>query len=186
MPREGDMIEATVTIGCRVEEVFRFYRDFRNLPSFLGDVMEVEQLGPMTSRWTIQGPLGIRVSWTVRVTEERANELIRYETIAPSALRTRWVIHFARGRRNGESEVREEMKVPLGRVGGAALALIGKDPREEVSSNLHRLKEIMEEGRVTDTRHSVAGKFAQRPVPLFASRKRRPEVGKAARRPRFH
>src|SRR5262245_57472643 len=37
-----------------------------------------------------------------------------------------------------------------------------KFPAEEVSSNLHRLKEVMETGRVTDTSYSVAGKFAQR------------------------
>jgi hypothetical protein len=31
---------------------------------------------------------------------------------------------------------------------------------EEVTSNLHRLKEIMETGKVTDTSYAVAGKFA--------------------------
>src|SRR5215468_5539090 len=37
-----------VTIQCSVGEVFRFYRDFKNLPSFLGDVMAIEH-GPATS-----------------------------------------------------------------------------------------------------------------------------------------
>jgi hypothetical protein len=44
----------------------------------------------------------------------------------------------------------------LGRV---ALALIGKFPSQEVSANLNRLKEVMETGRVIDTRYSAAGKF---------------------------
>jgi uncharacterized membrane protein len=55
------------------------------------------------------------------------------------------------------------MKAPLGRLGRAALALIGKFPAEEVSANLRRFKELMETGKVTDTSYSVAGKFAQRP-----------------------
>jgi hypothetical protein len=55
------------------------------------------------------------------------------------------------------------MKAPLGRLGRAALALIGKFPAQEVSSNLHRLKQVMETGRVTDTAYSIPGKFAQRP-----------------------
>jgi uncharacterized membrane protein len=80
--RNENTIEASVTIRRSVEDVFRFYRDFRNLPSFLGDVMAIEQTGPVTSRWTIQGPLGIRAHWTIKVTGERANELIRYETVA--------------------------------------------------------------------------------------------------------
>jgi uncharacterized membrane protein len=124
--------------------------------------MAIEQIGPTTSRWTIQGPLGIRANWTIKVTEERTNELIRYETVTLPGLRTYWEIHFAPGSEAGETEVREVMKAPLGRLGRAALALIGKFPAEEVSANLHRLKEVMETGRVTDTRYSVAGKFAQR------------------------
>jgi uncharacterized membrane protein len=159
-PRKENTIEASVTIKRSVEDVFRFYRDFKNLPSFLGDVMAIEQIGPATSRWTIRGPLGIRANWTIKVTEERTNELIRYETITLPGLRTYWEIHFAPGSEAGETEVREVMKAPLGRLGRAALALIGKFPAEEVSSNLHRLKELMETGSVTDTSYSVAGKFA--------------------------
>jgi uncharacterized membrane protein len=114
-----------------------------------------------TSRWTIQGPLGIRANWTIRVTEERKNELIRYETATAPGRRTYWEIHFAPGSKAGETEVREVMKAPLGRIGRAALALIGKFPAGEVSSNLHRLKQVMETGRVTDTSYSVPGKFNQ-------------------------
>jgi uncharacterized membrane protein len=139
--------------------VFGFYRDFRNLPSFLGDVMAVELIGPRKSRWTIHGPLGIQVAWTIRVTEERPNRVIRYETVAPPGLRTAWEIRFASGAEASETEVYEALKLPLGRLGRAALALIGKFPTEEVASNLHRLKEVMETGRVTDTSYSVPGKF---------------------------
>jgi uncharacterized membrane protein len=95
----------------------------------------------------------------MKVTEERANELIRYETVAPPGLRTYWEVHFAPGPEKGETQVRELMKTPLGRLARTALALIGKYPAAEVTSNLHRLKEIMETGRVTDTSYSVPGKF---------------------------
>jgi uncharacterized membrane protein len=161
LPRDASTIEASVTIHCAVEEVFRFYRDFQNLPRFLGDVMAIEQIGPATSRWTIQGPLGIRAYWTIKVTEERPSDLIRYEIVAAPGPRTYWEIHFAPGSGADETEVREVMKAPLGRLGRAALALIGKFPVEEVSANLRRLKELMETRRVTDTSYSVAGKFAQ-------------------------
>jgi len=87
-PQSENTIVASVTIQRAVEKVFGFYRDFANLPSFLGDVMAIEQIGPATSRWTIQGPLGIRVNWTIKVTEERTNELIRYETVTSLGLRT--------------------------------------------------------------------------------------------------
>jgi uncharacterized membrane protein len=91
--------------------------------------------------------------------QERPNELIRYETVTSPGLRTYWEIYFAPGSEAGETQVREVMKPPLGRLGRIALALIGKFPAEEVKANLHRLKQVMETGKVTDTSYSVRGKF---------------------------
>jgi uncharacterized membrane protein len=158
-PASPQAITATVTIARPVEEVFGFYRDFTNLPRFLGDVMHVEQQNAATSRWTIQGPLGLRLYWTVRITAERANEFIRYETVATPALKTSWEIHFTPGR-HGETEVRETLTAPFGGFGRAVLALLGKPPAEEVSANLQRLKQLLETGHVTDRRYAVPGKFA--------------------------
>jgi uncharacterized membrane protein len=161
--RFGDhnTIDRSVIIERPVEAVYEFYRDFRNLPAFLGDVMNIEETGPATSRWTIQGPLHIRTHWTIKVTEERTNESIRYETVSAGSLRTYWEIYFSPGRNAGQTEVREVLRSPLGRLGRAALALIGKFPAHEVSANLHRLKQVMETGRVTDTSYSVPGKFTR-------------------------
>jgi len=158
--RNENTIEATVVIQCPIDKVFQFYRDFKNLPTFLGDVKSIEKTGAATTRWTIQGPFGIQARWTVKVTEERINELIRYETVTSPALKTSWEIYFSSGSEAGQTEVREVMKAPIGRLGRAALALVGKFPAEEVSANLHRLKQVMETGRVTDTSYSVAGKFS--------------------------
>ena len=51
------------------------------------------------------------------------------------------------------------MKAPGGRLVMDALALVGKFPAQEVSANLHRFKQIMETGRVTDATYAVSGKF---------------------------
>jgi uncharacterized membrane protein len=45
-----DTIESSVLIQRPVEQVFRFYRDFENLPRFLGDVMAIEPIDSVTSR----------------------------------------------------------------------------------------------------------------------------------------
>lgn len=155
---DDNTIEGSVTIKRPLGEVFSFYRDFSNLPKFLGDVMAVERVEPTTYRWTIQGPLGIRVNWRIKVTEEQTNELIRYETVGSPGLRTYWDIYFMPSA-GGGTEVREVMKEPLGRLGRAALAIIGKFPAQEVRSNLHRLKELMETVVVTDKSYAVRGKF---------------------------
>ncbi len=53
-PRDQNTIEASVTIKLPIEKVFRFYRDFKNLPTFLEDVMAIEQIGPETSRFSVR------------------------------------------------------------------------------------------------------------------------------------
>ena len=158
---DENTIEGRITIRRSVGEVFEFYRDFRNLPRFLGDVISVEQIDPGTFRWTIQGSLGVRVNTTINVTEVRTNKLIPYETVGLVGLKGYWEVHLAPGSECGETEIREVMRIPFGRLGRAALGLIGKFPADEVASNLHRLKEVMETGRVTDTSYAVKGKFQQ-------------------------
>jgi uncharacterized membrane protein len=153
---DENTVEGNVTIQRPVEEVFAFYEHFNNLPRFLGDVMAVVQIAPATFRWTIQGPFGFRVKTTIKISEIRRNKLIRYETAGVAGLRGSWEIYFAPGPEVHETEVREVMRIPLGRLGRAALRLIGKSPLDEVSSNLHRLKEVIETGKVTDTSYSVA------------------------------
>jgi uncharacterized membrane protein len=161
-PRDADAVEARVVIRRPVEEVFGFYRDFRHLPNFLGDVMAVDRVGPAIFRWTVEGPLGIRVRWTIRITEERANELIRYETVAWRPFMARWEVRFVAATDAGETEVREVMKTPFGRFGRAILAFLRRPPEQEVRANLRRLKELLETGRVSDTTRSVRGKFRKR------------------------
>ena len=154
-----DVVEASVVIERPVADVFGFYRDFANLPRFLGDVMAVERTGPATFRWTIEGPLGIRMRSAIRLTEERTNELIRYETGTVPGMRTDWAVHFTPAPGPDRTEVHEVLTMPFGKLGRTALALVGKPPGEEVAANLRRLKQVLETGRVTDTDHAVAGKF---------------------------
>ncbi|MEU1687469.1 SRPBCC family protein [Micromonospora sp. NPDC005707] len=163
-PRRDHPAEARVTIERRVADVFDFYRDFRNLPRFLGDVMASEQIGPATFRWAIRGPLGVRLRSTVRLTEERTNTLLRYETTAAPGMRSRWTVRFAPGSDPGRTEVHEVLETPFGRLGRIALTLAGKPPAAEVAANLRRLKQLLETGEVTDTAHAVAGKFGRRSV----------------------
>ncbi|MER7445088.1 SRPBCC family protein [Micromonospora avicenniae] len=151
-------VEASVTIERSVADVYDFYRDLENLPRFLGDVTAVERVDAATFRWTIVGPLGIQLKSVIRLTEERTSELIRYETTGPPGLRARWTVWFTEVG-PARTEVREVLEMPLGRLGHAALVLVGKPPGAEVAANLRRLKQLLETGEVTDTAHAVRGKF---------------------------
>lgn len=154
-----ETVEGSVRIRRPVAEIYEFYRDFTNLPLFLGDVMSVEPTGDGKSRWSIQGPARLKIQWEVEVIEERPNAVIRYRTNSLHGLDTTWNVYFSAADDPGSADVREVMELPLGRIGTLGLALVGKPPADEVAANLRRLKELMETGRVTDTSHAVPGKF---------------------------
>jgi uncharacterized membrane protein len=129
-------------------DVYAFYRDFTNLPRFIGDVVAVRRLGPTAYRWVVAAPLGRHVRMNVTITEDDADRLLRYRTGGPPLLRGQWELSFA-AEGDGEEQrtrVREQLVVPLGRAGRVALAAIGKFPDREVAANLRRLKEVLEIG----------------------------------------
>ncbi|HEY2038119.1 MAG TPA: SRPBCC family protein [Edaphobacter sp.] len=155
-----NQVEAEVTIQRVPEDVFAFYADFGNLPRFLGDVMEVKILSPERSQWRIEGPFGIRAHWTVEVTERVPNERIRYEVVDSDLGQAAWDVYFSPGSTPNETKVREVLTAPMGKLERMAMALMGKFPEQEVRANLHRLKELLETGKITDTSFAVKGKFA--------------------------
>ena len=136
-------IAVSVVIHRPVAEVFAFYRDFRNLPQFLGDVVAVEPRGDDRSVWTIQAPFGLRLRWTVAVTDIAENRHIYYETVS-DRLKTRWRISFAPWAGPDRTVVREVMLAPRGKLTRLVLAMLGKRPAAEVRSNLNRLRQLLE------------------------------------------
>lgn len=154
-------IEDSIVIERPVADVFAIYSDFRNLPKFLGDVVRVEPAGSNVWRWTVQGPFGAEVHWTSVITEMEQGRRVSYETLS-AMFKTRWEVTFAEGQTRNETVVHERLFEPGGRVGALVLAMLGKPPAAEVHSNLHRLKQLIENGRVTDLSNAVPGKFDNR------------------------
>jgi uncharacterized membrane protein len=156
-------VTGDVVIRRPVQVVYSFYRNFTNLPRFLGDVIAVEQVADTTYRWIVAGPLGSRVPMTVTITEQRVNQLIRYQTSGPTPLRGQWELTFAVDTDAGGTRVQEQLVVPLGVLGRAMLAVIGKFPDREVATNLSRLKQLLEAGDGSDTPSAAADTASGRP-----------------------
>jgi uncharacterized membrane protein len=140
----GGTVTGDVLIRRPVHEVYRFYRDFTNLPRFLGDVVAVQQLTDTAYRWVVAGPFGMRIRLRVTVTEQRVDRLIRYRTSGLLPLHGRWEVSFAPESDAATTRVREHLVIPLGAVGRAVLAVIGKFPDREVKANLTTLQQVLE------------------------------------------
>jgi hypothetical protein len=68
----GTHVHRSVTVEAPLEEVYRFWRDFANLPRFMPHLESVRDLGGGRARWTARGPGGSPVEWAAELTGARA------------------------------------------------------------------------------------------------------------------
>ncbi len=164
----GIRVDQVITINRSPEELYRFWRDFENLPCFLRHLNSVKVLDKKRSRWVARAPLGLRMEWDAEIHTERENELISWRSLEGSTLDTAGSVHFTPARGGPGTEVRVELKYnPPGEKLGAALAkLFGQAPEQQIREDLERFKRQMEaaempraEGPPSDRSPRVGGTF---------------------------
>jgi len=150
-------VTKTMTIGLPVEEVYRFWRDFQNLPRFMAHLESVVVQGDRRSRWTAKGPAGKTFSWEAEITEDRPNELISWRSMPGADVPNTGTVRFlpAPGGRGTELRVDLKYDPPAGLVGASVAKLLGKEPGEQIEGDLRRFKQVMETGEVINSDASI-------------------------------
>ena len=72
-PAQGDadtLVARTVTINRPRAELYAYWRDFANLPSFMDNVERVDILDSRRSHWVVKAPGGRTVEWDAVITQE--------------------------------------------------------------------------------------------------------------------
>src|SRR5690606_29155073 len=72
----GIHVDASVTINRPRAEVYRFWRDFENLPRFMRHLESVALREEGISHWVATGPAGTHVTWDARVINDIDDQLI--------------------------------------------------------------------------------------------------------------
>ena len=144
---EGIKVEQAVTINRPREEIYRFWRNFENLPRFMDHLESVRVLDEQRSHWVAKGPAGTRVEWDAEIHNEIPDELIAWRSLPGAEVDHAGSVHFSPGPNEG-TEVRVILRYdpPAGRVGAAVARLFGEDPSQQVAEDLRRFKQVMEAG----------------------------------------
>jgi uncharacterized membrane protein len=150
-------VTKTMTIGLPVEEVYRFWRDFQNLPRFMAHLESVVLQDERRSRWTAKGPAGKTFSWEAEITEDRPNELISWRSMPGADVYNAGTVRFlpAPGGRGTELRVDLKYDPPAGLFGASVAKLLGKEPGEQIEGDLRRFKQVMETGEVINSDASI-------------------------------
>jgi len=151
-------IEQSVTVNRPRADVFRFWRDFENLPRFMTHLESVQVRGER-SHWAARSIGGVCVEWDAEITAERDGELIRWHSIPGSDIETFGSVRFkdAPGQRGTELRVLLAYLPPGGRASRAVAQLLRRITAQQVKEELRRFKEIMETGEVPTTEGQPAG-----------------------------
>jgi uncharacterized membrane protein len=165
-PDRGTRVRNSITINRSPEEVYGFWRNFTNLPSFMDHLESVQITGDKRSHWKAKGPAGKTIEWDAEITDDRPNSLISWRSLEGSDFDHTGSVRFERGPGGRGTRVRVEMNYSskpaamatwLGKFAGAG-------PAQQIEHDLRAFKQVMETGEIVKSDASIhSGMHAARP-----------------------
>lgn len=140
-------VEKSVTINKSAEELYKFWRDFENLPQFMIHLESVKNRDPLYSHWKAKAPLGYSVEWDAEITNEVENRLIEWRSIEGADISNSGRVEFNETKNRGtEVKVTLQYQAPGGKLGAMFAKVFGENPATQVDEDLRRFKRLMEAG----------------------------------------
>jgi uncharacterized membrane protein len=161
-------IERTVTVNRPRQELYDFWRGFKNLPQFMDNVESVEELGGERTRWVIKAPAGTSVELVNRTTEDVPGSVIAWESEPESTIRNSGRIEFLDAPPGRGTYVRARISYdpPAGPVGKLVAKVLQREPAVQARRDLRRFKQLMETGEVTNSA-SPSGRRSEEPTEQY-------------------
>jgi uncharacterized membrane protein len=159
-PADAAEVERSISIGKPADDLYRSWREPRNLSRIMGHFAEVTPLDGSRAHWAVRGPMGRRIEWDSRVVDDRPGEVLRWESLPAADLPNEGSIRFrpAPGDRGTEVTLRVDFDPPGGALGRAAMRLLGVAPMLIAEKALRRFKSLVETGEIPTTSHQPAAR----------------------------
>lgn len=152
-PKDGDadtVIGRTVTIARPRAELYAFWRDFTNLPTFMDNVERIDVLDDRRTHWTVKAPGGRTAEWVAAITDEREGEYIAWASEEGADVPNSGRIEFrdAQGDRGTIVTATILYDPPAGLIGKVIAKMFQREPAIQARRDLRRFKQLMETGEV--------------------------------------
>jgi uncharacterized membrane protein len=149
--RHGDvLVGRSVTINRPRMELYSFWRDFSNLPKFMGNVHSVAIKDQSHSHWIIEAPAGKTVEWDSQIVDDEPGRAIAWKSLEGASVRNSGRVEFLDSPDGRGTVVRVTLTYdpPAGTVGKLIAKLFQKEPKVQARQDLRRFKQLMETGEV--------------------------------------
>jgi uncharacterized membrane protein len=160
-------LRATTTIRKPAPEVFAFWRNVENLPTFMAHLEEVRATGDRTSHWSAGAPFGKNVAWDAEIVDEVPGEKIAWRSTEDADVPNAGTVRFVPAPDGVSTEVHVALvyDIPGGAVGKAVAKYFGEEPHQQLDDDLRRLKQVLETGEVVRSDGAPWGKRARKEFP---------------------
>src|SRR4029079_14463183 len=74
-------VETSIMIDKSPEQLYAFWRDFKNLPLFMKHLESVTSLDYVLTHWVAKGIGGIKVEWDAEIYNAIENEMIAWRSV---------------------------------------------------------------------------------------------------------
>ncbi|MGC3976334.1 MAG: SRPBCC family protein [Nitrospira sp.] len=140
-------IERSITIQRSAKDLYAFWRQLDNLPTFMSQVRSVEPRDDRRSHWVINTlPGAPTVEWDAEIINEVENERIGWKTLDGATVEHAGSVRFTplHDERQTRVTVTLQYDPPAGAIGAAIADLFGQEPGQKIARDLERFKEAME------------------------------------------
>jgi uncharacterized membrane protein len=148
----------SVTINRSADELYRFWRDFDNLPRFVSYLESVRVIDDKRSHWTLRTLGGKTFEWDAEITHDEPGSRISWRSLQGADIPNSGTVSFTQATGNRGTVVRVQVEYsPPGGVAVAKLSrlLKGEPAGQHIYESLHALKQVLETGEVTRSDASV-------------------------------
>jgi uncharacterized membrane protein len=166
--KKGVHASASCIVSAQPDEVYKFWREFTNLPRFMEHLESVTELGEGRSHWVARGPAGTKVEWDAMIVADEPGRVITWRSLENSDVDNAGAVRFeaAPGGRGTIIKVNIQYNPPGGVVGATVARLFGEEPNQQLEDDMRRFKQVIELGEVVVSDATIfgVGYFDQRPA----------------------
>ena len=149
---KGVHVEQALCINKPADELYRYWRNFENLPRIMTHLESVRVTAERTSHWVAKAPriAGGSVEWDAEITADEPDSRIAWRSLPGSDIDTAGEVRFARalGDRGTEVHVSMSYVPPAGKLGHWLTSMLGQNPKRMIREDLRNFKRIMEIGEI--------------------------------------
>jgi uncharacterized membrane protein len=155
--RGDTLIGRSVTINRPHDELFAYWRDFTNLPTFMDNVERIDVLDDRRTHWVVKAPAGRTVEWDAIITDETPGEMIAWASADGSEVANSGRIDFRdAGARGTVVTATINYDPPGGAIGKLIAKLFQREPAVQARRDLRRFKQLMETGEIATSSYTAA------------------------------